>query len=47
MKTLEGSMTALATPFREGAFDEASYRALVRQQIAGGTNVLIPVGTTG
>ncbi len=40
-------MTALATPFREGAFDEASYRALVRQQIAGGTNVLIPVGTTG
>ena len=40
-------MTALATPFREGAFDEASYRALVRQQIAGGTSVLIPVGTTG
>jgi 4-hydroxy-tetrahydrodipicolinate synthase len=47
MRTFEGSMTALATPFREGAFDEASYRALVRQQIAGGTNVLIPVGTTG
>lgn len=40
-------MTALATPFREGAFDEASFRALVQQQIAGGTNVLIPVGTTG
>ena len=40
-------MTALATPFREGAFDEASYRGLVRQQIAGGTSVLIPVGTTG
>ncbi|MCY1081400.1 4-hydroxy-tetrahydrodipicolinate synthase [Archangium lansingense] len=47
MRTFEGSMTALATPFREGAFDEASYRALVRQQISGGTNVLIPVGTTG
>ncbi|WP_375767560.1 4-hydroxy-tetrahydrodipicolinate synthase [Archangium gephyra] len=47
MRTFEGSMTALATPFREGAFDEASYRALVRQQIAGGTSVLIPVGTTG
>jgi len=47
MRIFEGSMTALATPFREGAFDEASYRALVRQQIAGGTNVLIPVGTTG
>jgi len=47
MKTFEGSMTALATPFRDGAFDEAAYRALVRQQIAGGTNVLIPMGTTG
>ncbi|WP_257448800.1 4-hydroxy-tetrahydrodipicolinate synthase [Archangium lipolyticum] len=47
MKTFEGSMTALATPFREGALDEASYRALVRQQIAGGTSVLIPMGTTG
>ncbi|HEX8824629.1 MAG TPA: 4-hydroxy-tetrahydrodipicolinate synthase [Archangium sp.] len=47
MKTFEGSMTALATPFREGALDEAAYRALVRQQIAGGTSVLIPMGTTG
>ncbi len=47
MRTFEGSMTALATPFRDGAFDEASYRALVRQQIAGGTSVLIPMGTTG
>jgi 4-hydroxy-tetrahydrodipicolinate synthase len=47
MKTLEGSMTALATPFREGALDENAYRALVRQQIAGGTSVLIPMGTTG
>jgi 4-hydroxy-tetrahydrodipicolinate synthase len=47
MKTFEGSMTALATPFRDGALDEASYRALVRQQIAGGTSVLIPMGTTG
>jgi 4-hydroxy-tetrahydrodipicolinate synthase len=47
MKTFEGSMTALATPFRDGAFDEAAYRALLRQQIAGGTSVLIPMGTTG
>ena len=47
MKTFEGSMTALATPFRDGAFDEAAYRALIRQQIAGGTSVLIPMGTTG
>jgi 4-hydroxy-tetrahydrodipicolinate synthase len=47
MRTFEGSMTALATPFREGAFDEAAYRALVRQQLAGGTSGLVPVGTTG
>jgi 4-hydroxy-tetrahydrodipicolinate synthase len=47
MKTFEGSMTALATPFRDGALDEVAYRALVRQQIAGGTSVLIPMGTTG
>src|SRR5687768_2256358 len=47
MKTFEGSMTALATPFREGALDEAAYRALVRQQLAGGTSVLLPMGTTG
>ncbi|WP_426736268.1 4-hydroxy-tetrahydrodipicolinate synthase [Myxococcus faecalis] len=47
MKTFEGSMTALATPFRDGALDESAYRALVRQQIEGGTSVLIPMGTTG
>ncbi|NTX00389.1 4-hydroxy-tetrahydrodipicolinate synthase [Myxococcus sp. CA040A] len=47
MKTFEGSMTALATPFRNGALDESAYRALVRQQIEGGTSVLVPMGTTG
>jgi 4-hydroxy-tetrahydrodipicolinate synthase len=47
MRTFEGSMTALATPFRDGALDESAYRALIQQQIAGGTSVLIPMGTTG
>ncbi|WP_338864026.1 4-hydroxy-tetrahydrodipicolinate synthase [Myxococcus stipitatus] len=47
MMTFEGSMTALATPFRNGALDESAFRALVRQQIEGGTSVLIPMGTTG
>jgi 4-hydroxy-tetrahydrodipicolinate synthase len=47
MKIFEGSMTALATPFRQGAFDEGAYRALIRQQLAGGTSGLIPMGTTG
>ena len=29
MKTFEGSMTALATPFRDGRLDEDAYRALI------------------
>ena len=47
MKTFEGSMTALATPFLNGALDEGALRALVRAQLEGGTNVLLPMGTTG
>ena len=47
MKTFEGSMTALATPFRAGKFDEAAYRALIDRQVYGGTSVLVPIGTTG
>jgi 4-hydroxy-tetrahydrodipicolinate synthase len=44
---LQGSMTALATPFRDGKLDEASYTALIEYQITNGTSVLIPMGTTG
>ena len=47
MKTFEGSMTALATPFRNGKLDEAAFRALIDRQVDGGTSVLIPMGTTG
>jgi 4-hydroxy-tetrahydrodipicolinate synthase len=47
MKTFEGSMTALATPFRNGKLDEDAFRASIERQIAGGTSVLIPMGTTG
>ncbi|MDY7231949.1 4-hydroxy-tetrahydrodipicolinate synthase [Hyalangium rubrum] len=47
MKTFEGSMTALATPFRDGKLDEEAYRALIERQIAGGTSVILPIGTTG
>ncbi|MBN1205761.1 MAG: 4-hydroxy-tetrahydrodipicolinate synthase [Myxococcaceae bacterium] len=47
MKTFEGSMTALATPFRNGKLDEEAYRALIDRQVAGGTSVLLPIGTTG
>jgi 4-hydroxy-tetrahydrodipicolinate synthase len=46
-RRLKGSMTALATPFREGTFDEVAFRAFVSWQIAQGTHGLVPVGTTG
>ena len=42
-----GSMTALVTPFRDGALDEAAFRAHVNWQIESGTHGLVPVGTTG
>ncbi len=42
-----GVFTALVTPFRDGAVDEAAFVALVERQIAGGVHGLVPVGTTG
>lgn len=42
-----GSIVALITPFRDGAFDESAYRALIDWQIAEGTDGLVPCGTTG
>jgi 4-hydroxy-tetrahydrodipicolinate synthase len=42
-----GSMTALVTPFRDGAFDEDGFRSHVEWQIENGTTGLVPVGTTG
>lgn len=43
----QGSITALVTPFQDGNFDEARFRALVDWQIVSGTHGLVPVGTTG
>ncbi len=42
-----GSITALVTPFRDGAFDENAFRAFVEWQIASGAHGLVPCGTTG
>ncbi len=44
---LKGSMTALITPFRNGAVDEKAYADFVDWQIRQGTHALIPCGTTG
>jgi 4-hydroxy-tetrahydrodipicolinate synthase len=42
-----GSITALVTPFRDGALDEDGFRSLIEWQIENGTNGFVPVGTTG
>lgn len=42
-----GSMTALVTPFRDGAIDETAFREFVKWQIGEGTEALVPMGTTG
>lgn len=42
-----GSIPALVTPFRDGAFDEKLFRGFVDWQIAEGSSALVPCGTTG
>lgn len=42
-----GSIPALVTPFRDGAFDAPAFKRLVGWQIDQGTSALVPCGTTG
>ena len=42
-----GVITAIVTPFRGDAVDEEALRKLVDDQIAGGIDGIVPVGTTG
>ncbi len=44
---LRGSITALITPFANGALDEKAFSRFVDWQIDEGTHGLVPVGTTG
>lgn len=44
---LRGSMTALVTPFHDGDIDWPRVDMLVDRQIEGGTDWLVPCGTTG
>ena len=39
MKSLEGSLTALVTPFSGGAIDEKCFERLIERQIANGMEI--------
>jgi 4-hydroxy-tetrahydrodipicolinate synthase len=42
-----GTYTAIVTPFRNGQVDVAALERLIKAQIRGGVDGLVPVGTTG
>jgi 4-hydroxy-tetrahydrodipicolinate synthase len=44
---MQGAMTALVTPFKNGKVDEETYAGLIERQIENGIDCVVPVGTTG
>jgi 4-hydroxy-tetrahydrodipicolinate synthase len=42
-----GTYTAIVTPFKNGNVDEAALDRLIKAQIKGGVDGIVPVGTTG
>ena len=42
-----GTYTAIVTPFKNGVLDEVALERLVKLQIKGGVDGIVPVGTTG
>src|SRR5580658_3304036 len=46
-KMFNGALTALVTPFRDGAVDETALRELIEWQIQSGIDGLVPCGSTG
>jgi len=42
-----GTYTAIVTPFRGGQIDETALERLIKHQIKGGVDGIVPVGTTG
>jgi 4-hydroxy-tetrahydrodipicolinate synthase len=45
--SLGGSMTALATPFKDGVIDEPAFVRLCQRQVERGTTALVVCGSTG
>ncbi|QKF92200.1 4-hydroxy-tetrahydrodipicolinate synthase [Campylobacter sp. CCUG 57310] len=46
-RVIQGAMTALITPFKNGKLDEQAYEKLIKRQIKNGIDAVVPVGTTG
>lgn len=42
-----GTYTAIVTPFKNGKIDEAAFERLIKNQVKGGVEGIVPVGTTG
>ncbi|HMJ88847.1 MAG TPA: 4-hydroxy-tetrahydrodipicolinate synthase [Candidatus Acidoferrum sp.] len=42
-----GTYTAIVTPFRKGILDEPALERIVKAQVKGGVDGIVPVGTTG
>jgi 4-hydroxy-tetrahydrodipicolinate synthase len=42
-----GTYTAIVTPFKNGQLDEAAFERLVKAQVKGGVDGIVPVGTAG
>jgi 4-hydroxy-tetrahydrodipicolinate synthase len=42
-----GTYTAIVTPFKKGGIDEIALERLIRAQVLGGVDGIVPVGTTG
>ena len=42
-----GTYTAIVTPFKNGKIDELALAKLIRTQIEGGIDGIVPTGTTG
>ncbi len=47
MKKLQGAITAIVTPFKDGTLDLEGYTKLIERQIKAGISGIVPVGTTG
>ena len=43
----EGTYTAIVTPFKGGKVDEPALERLIKAQIKGGVDGIVPTGTTG